>query len=752
MISTEDVTQWVVIHNVDAVNLTNLDSLQQNWQADSTREPILKKLKMSIDFTLLSSNHNMEVNLPGPCELVSKPVIKNNSYIGHRFGIKYIQKYWRPEISSNLIRRHQPFEFWYQINWDDDAITQAENLKDMVFEHFTAERIKWSGPRGILARRSTGSMQKVNAMLSNLNMSLPEHKDNNPDGISAIDWKQHQFDLWWYGYSLTKLNVAKDSPLALADVDGPDFLNLRKEVSFSLSTKGTFGYQSSVHTSYNWLNPGYVLLQSLSDEDKQTALNLKIVRNSEDAFMIGRIPEDVSELTPYCVIGNDSRPWRLYLPNPNNLYHGGLSFTSWDSLYFAHNGNNAEIVLNGAGITNAITASYASGESSIILNRDIRPTHPSYRKRTQPRKTTPLELSINVAGTSPKSISIEQDEPDIIRQEFGFHMNWQKEGNIFYYQNAKGQGIASNSHQQAGDSPHLKIPQPTGDSFQMQIPKRDHLRIMRPKEVRFYRNKVSRNSRAKYKYTLLHEKWGDWLEQVELEYQDVRGAIISNPNDVSISGFEYISHFIDRYNDGATLNLVEYLPEHLQVSSSWRPPQHNENVGGAYASFHQSGLALDVQPAGTGPNRRRPIAMAVLHFVTSNLIGEGGLRTALLEKGGSLFVFGSYNDSYRDYQIGEKTENGRKRFRMFEKVGNDEQGAMICEEAEEETFDVRASGGMRKNLINRYIVDVLGFPSSDISVDWDAFPEQNKYSDIYWHGLNYASHMHIDFYRPPLSG
>jgi|GEM_PF-4914358 hypothetical protein len=747
-ISTDYPDNWTVIKkDVEMVNIQNLNTLNQNWSNELIREPFRKAFLMTLTVQA-NAGGKVKVFMPGPGKMVARPIIENGSIVGHRIGVRYSEFRDADQISPDVVEREQPFVLWYSFTWTGQ--TQAQTLKNAIQQHYTAGRIRRGGHPGVLSRKALDDVQETLDALSNQGITIPEYQDGNPTNLGELDWQDYLFDLWWYGLTYVQMYVDSDSDLAKPD--GSLLVEVGPEVKVSLNIRGRFAFQP-FYSDYVWMNPGYVLSGYLSDDDKTRAQQLGLIGTDEKAYIVGKVPRTVEDVRPYLVIGNEDRGWRYFLPHPDDI-NMGFSFVTWDRLYLAHNGTSATLTLSGGGMENSKQGDWPPGENEIILNRDLRPDHPLYPRtkrerkqaRKQPRTTEPLLLRIEVAGDNPKSFTLEQDEPDIIRQEFGFHMNWKSVNNDYYYQKREThKGIPSDDHVQVGNKPHFKIKQPTGSYFYMSIPEREDLRMIQPEERREYERLVLKGSQSIYNFTLLSPQWQYWINQINNSYRQLRAEVIANSNNLP----DFFGYYVGRYTAelGATLDLEALIPDGLQISSSWRPPQHNEAVGGAYASFHQSGLALDIQPRGTGPGRRRPIAMMILHYVTTELLGANHLRTALLELGGSLFVFGAYQDQYRDWEIREERLQGnRKRYRMARIVNNNEEQSEYCEEAQAEETDVYASGGLRENLINKYVIEELGFDNANITVDWPSLTDQNRYSDLYWFALKTASHVHVDFY------
>ncbi|GAA4705747.1 D-Ala-D-Ala carboxypeptidase family metallohydrolase [Phytohabitans rumicis] len=98
-------------------------------------------------------------------------------------------------------------------------------------------------------------------------------------------------------------------------------------------------------------------------------------------------------------------------------------------------------------------------------------------------------------------------------------------------------------------------------------------------------------------------------------------------------------------------NLVP-RPYRLQISSGWRPPEHNETVSGTPLSNHQIGEAMDVQPEGAGAaTTRSPLALFALHLAAQDFFAAGSLRECLLENNAEEYIVGQFEAAKSDRTV-----------------------------------------------------------------------------------------------------
>lgn len=739
-LSTAEATGWVVTADIGMLNPANLDALA----ADFSQDAIRRALRMAINVQAVPGA-SVSVFLPGPGQTVAGPLLGSGGIEGHRIGLRYSPP-GDPSASDPNVLDTRPV-LWFTFAWSDPAAASA--VKAAVQAHQAAGRLQWAGPGAILGRRPAADVQPIIDALATAGITVPTYTDQDRSALSDDAWHAHQFDLWWYGLTMIRYHVPADSELATTTA--PPLAVVGSGIKVSFAAQGRLPGQP-FDTERAWINPGFVLSQQLDATDRARAEQLGLVRPAEPAWLVGRLPDSAAAIRPWIAIGNDDQGWRVFLPAPEQVATG-FSFITSDRLYLAHGGTDATLTISGGGMPAGETVQdiWPPGEHEVIPNQDLRPSHPPFRT-PGPRETPPLKLRVVVAGDTARTLVFEQDEVDIIRQEFVFHFNWTLAATgQYYYQHGQAAAVPSDAHVPSGDRPHFRVTQPTGLPFRMSTPARSHLRFLTGDELSAHDARVPESARPKYKRSLLDVTWRSWIDRLEAAYRVLRANVLANYQGLQVPA--HISHLVDLYADalGSSPDLAAAIPDGLQVSSGWRPPQHNEALdGSAFTSFHQSGLALDVQPRGAGgPENRRPLALAILHHVATGMLGSApaDLRTAMLELGGRLFVFGNYKDEYRDWEVRESSDGVTKTYRIARVVSGLEQDAMIAELAAGEETDLVASGGLRRDLIEMFVREELGQDPTTTTPNWSAMIGQNRYMDLYWFGLHRASHVHVDFYR-----
>jgi hypothetical protein len=734
-LSTTAPDKWVVTADIDAVNPTNLDTLATDFSLNAIR----RALRMAINVQAVAGAH-VSVFLPGPGQVVARPVLGGGGIEGHRIGLRYSPPGDPSAINPNVLDTRPVL--WLTFEWADPAA--ADTLKAAIQAHHVAGHLQWAGPAATLGRPLAADQPVIDALAA-AGITIPTYTDAHRAALSDDAWRAHQFDLWWYGLTMIRYHVPPDSELVAA---AAPLVTVDSGTRVSFAARGRLPGQP-FDTERAWINPGFILSRQLDAADRASAEQLGLIRAAEPAWLVGRLPDSQAAVRPWVAIGNDDQDWRVFLPAPEQVATG-FSFITSDRLYLAHGGTEATLTLSGGGTSAPVQGAWGPGEHEVIPNRDLRPSHPLFRA-AGPRVTPALELRVDVTGDTDRSLVLQQDEVDIVRQEFVFHFNWTTAAaGQYYYQHhlhAKG-GIPSDAHVPSGDRPHFLVSRPTGVPFRQRTPAREHLRLLAGDELRAHQERVAESARPGYTRTLLDATWRSWIDRLEAAYQALRAEVLADHEGPGVP--PHLSYFVDRYADelGMSPDLAALIPAGLQISSGWRPPQHNERVDGAYTSFHQSGLALDVQPRGAGGEaNRRPLAIAVLHHVAAGMLGTGlgDLRTAMLELGGELFVFGLYRDEFRNREVREALAGAEKTYSIVEILGGVEADAVICAPDTGEETDLAVAGGLRRRLIEMYVREALGQDPGTETPNWPALIGQNRYADLYWFGLHRASHVHVDF-------
>jgi hypothetical protein len=415
-----------------------------------------------------------------------------------------------------------------------------------------------------------------------------------------------------------------------------------------------------------------------------------------------------------------------------------------------------------------------------INERDaLRPRHLPWRTRGgQLRRLYPLRLQFSWSG---KSFIAVQDEVDCIRQEFVFHMPWTtgEDGKLYYQANLKWNKFKAGSHRIGTrdvlrNKPGEETVPALGSTGRIVVPERAHIRPFPKSEYKSLAQKSERGSLPRFfRHTYLPPMWEESLEKIKkraAEHTDhvsqvldrldqsqptppldpnlyrcevlqlvtqrihelVRGAEhVSNPDnwptaqgilEIQLTGF--------LYRDITALEWFTRLsPFDLTISSSWRPPEHNETVPKGIAnSDHQRGDGMDLKPKGSGPASRNPLAMLCLHHAAQELVETKKIRVCYLELGGT-----NYLTNWPDPDLTIKED-----VPIYEvKRANDKVGYSFNSTG----YLPEGLGRMSQNLPKAFRSRLNKVKVNQLSLSWPDPPP--TYLEMYIFALSNASHVHF---------
>jgi hypothetical protein len=419
-------------------------------------------------------------------------------------------------------------------------------------------------------------------------------------------------------------------------------------------------------------------------------------------------------------------------------------------------------------------------ERTLIPHGDIaaRPFHPRWTpKRTlQLRRLFPLRFLIRL-GTdvdTAHEFSLTQDERDCIRQEHVFHMyfvepyfqtyRWRwnvQERAARVFPTRDPTHLHEVEYEQ--DDPNRRPVRPAiGLDGRIRVPRRTDLRPLLPEEPRD----------TAYHYTLLASSSDALLERARAAAAVYAGdvmrllqAIADNLPPPPVTLPAYATQVVTRIatlqaspplqisgtagflqlqlgrqdpiNRFARLDAAGQFvlrPYRLQISSGWRPPEHNESVSLTPISNHQLGEAMDVQPVGAGPSNRNPLGLLCLHLAAQDFQRADQLRECLLEQQTQEYIIGHIDGAKRDRTIIENVLPDGSREYVLRAAGiADEPFTNVAsfdgEQLTDQTrFDLNLARSYREEL-NR---------ANNSTVPWPG----PTYLDMYIFGLCVASHVH----------
>ncbi len=407
----------------------------------------------------------------------------------------------------------------------------------------------------------------------------------------------------------------------------------------------------------------------------------------------------------------------------------------------------------------------ATSHHELLPNREVllRPWHPPFKgeQKAQLRRSFPIVLKLRL-GTAQDApyVLLGQDEIDVIRQEYMLHMNWEKDGAEYYYQNADykaGRDSPSNAPIMTGPANNRK-PRVGGIGIPARADFREH-------GVHEY-DPIDADAQPHYLSTPAPLGWDStFTNTIVPRYNQYRDSVVhvltaqpgappvaldpvgprfiafvQNPAGVSAGNpvLEFIAQLAAIQQ--AAARIADARNDNLMVSSFWRPPEHNETVSQTRASPHQASRGFDIQPVGVHVSGTpSPLNMLALHMAAEKLLPTSGLFSqVILERGPTVAVMFGFDDALADRAV---VLNGTK-FELTTGAGQTfDLSAYYAQCIEpEETVGLLSRNIPTADVATMFQTEYVAYRQSiGVSTNWP----NPTVEELYYYALIIASHVHF---------